>query len=212
MSDALSDIAHDERRFRNSRDFWLTLLKFVGEEATEDNLKEAASIASGGSHGYFSSPVYFEDDIDSVIEGLKSNDKQVWAKILWQSMDYINRWPGDNFGALLELSPFKDHVIVQVWYAHGWSKLKPFPDGYISDSLVDKIVEAHNWVTNDSDKYLIVLNEDNKTGEAFWLRCDALFGIETNGCMVYHRLKKPRVTGDWKDTEDKIREYCLESN
>jgi len=204
MSDALSDIAKDSERARLITEYFNTLVEFASGRAGEQEVRDAASSASGGRHGYFSGPVDLESEIEEVIEGIKNRDKQIWAKVLWKAFGYY------NYRSLAKLSPFRDEVIVRVDYGVGFASYESYPDSLLPKSIIDNAIKDKDWVTYDCDDYLVVF-DGNEVDEVYWIRCGTYYGIETEGRMVHYSLKRPRLKSDWDGSQESRRKYCLQT-
>jgi hypothetical protein len=167
MSDAMTDIAQDERRsVCYSR--YLEAVSIFLEKPTDDNKKaavEAAGKTDGVPGGYFGGRTSFADGVIELLEKLASGDKQVWAKFLASLKD--NNY---DFQILKKLSPFAGQLLVSVDYGCGFVRL--YGD---FEPLIAKIIEEDKgWKVYDADKYFMALPMlDAKKSEVFWIGCGA---------------------------------------
>lgn len=167
MSDALSDIAADERRGRNFASY-LSCVKEYLLNPTKENFKKAVEGARNTdsvSRGYWGGRTYLSKDIKNHLKKLQKGDKEEWAK-------FLSRLRGSSWDYRLQefkkLSPFKDKFVLFVDYGRGFVTIK----GEL-ESLVSQIVrQGKNWKTYDADDYFIAIPKpDVKEAETFWLRC-----------------------------------------
>lgn len=198
MSDALSDIAQDNRRAEAINEYLRGLVAYLKKELPVREVKKKAKIASGGSHGYFSGPVDLVSDLNETLRNLKNGDKEAWSKLLFRF------WESCHFFELYSLSPWNGKTLIRVDYGINFVEVKSHPAGWIAESVVNKTIQEKDWFIYDCDDYLVVLGESN---EAFWIGNETAYQC-SDGCC--RSLIKPRERKRWtgSGTMRQRAEFC----
>ena len=161
MSDALTDIARDERRAEKFSDFVETVIKYLGQNSDKNKkaVKDAAESCDNVPMGYWSGPTSLAKNLDDWLYKLVNQDEKVWLKWLLRTRDNYNT----NFDRLKKISPYRGKTIVLVDYGFGFGNL----GGEIQNQF-DKIIADNGYATYDADKYAIILDAPIK-GKIEWL-------------------------------------------
>lgn len=170
MSDALTDIANDERRGRLFDKYLDAVCRFV-DYPTDENLKNAAeaavSLDSFRSRGYWSGHTSVSASITDALKKLKDGDRGIWARLLSQAWDRV------AFRQLKKLSPYRDNVVMFVDYGCGFATIR----GEL-EQLAGQLIKNKGFKTYDCDKYFVALpgvsNSDDVGVE--WLYC-GIYGV-----------------------------------
>jgi hypothetical protein len=107
MSDALTDIARDERRAREFERFAELVLEHLRGKATVDAVKIAATDVDGVPRGYWGGQTSFADKVEVMLQKLRENDEATWLR--WLRL--INESWG-LYDTTKEASPFKGKFII----------------------------------------------------------------------------------------------------
>ncbi|GEM_PF-2934184 len=202
MSDALTDIARDERRARNVNNFLRGLIDYLQGNLNEEEVIRRAKIASGGRHGYFSGPVDLVTGLDKELKQLKRGTQKTWAKALFR---YRNS--DIFFHILCHLSPWKLSKIVCVDYGMGFARVIRYPEDFlIKEGDINKAISEKDWITYDCDDYLVVFYSDNSR-KVFWIGNSTGYQCKDN---VYRWLERPRKRSEWtgSGTMEQREKYC----
>lgn len=167
MSDALSDIAADQRRGRNYYSFLNLLTDYLESEKKDKELLgqiiETAKCTDAVGRGYWGGSTRLSVSLEERIKSLKKGDKTEWARLLAQT--------SGEFAVherLKAISPFAKSLLVSVDYGHGFVTLK----GELEEFFAKLIKNQKGWKTYDSDKYVVILPmPDTKESEIIWLNC-----------------------------------------
>ncbi len=162
MSDALTDIARDERRAQLYADYLQALRVFLQDQTPEN--KEAIMIAAAATdqirRGFHSSRTNLVKKISETIDLLVSGDKGTWAKLLFNLMIE------SDIEAFKALSPFAGKMLLSVDYGCGFVRI----GGDIEPFLNRLIGQDKNLKTYDGDEYLVVMDQPNiSDAEVHWL-------------------------------------------
>lgn len=113
MSDALSDIARDERRAKELEKYLSALLDYLKNQIDENFLKvkQAAENVDSVGRGYWRGSTNFAKTLKEDVEALLKGDKKEWINILMivKDLSYYSL-----FKKFLESSPFKDRILILV--------------------------------------------------------------------------------------------------
>lgn len=171
MSDALTDLATDERRQRRHLSFLDALCVFL-RDPTESNKDEAISKAQLTDQvptGFFGGRTSLSSNISVTLDSLRDGDKQVWAKLLFSLAEH-------SFQKMKVHSPFANQLLVVVDYGVGFVTLR----GDVQAFLAKLIGTGKGWKTYDCDKYLVALpSPDPEKAEVFWVDCHGQKGPRT---------------------------------
>lgn len=153
MSDALSDIATDERRTRNYDTLLENLLNYLKEPSDESHqqIVEAAKNTDSVGQGFWGGRTDFSNGLEERLQKLREGDKTVWAKTLVEVSTNNNRM----YPKFKQLSPFKDQVLLFIDYGcghHARAKILEFGEDEIAKKIQDE-----NFMTHDCDKYILAL-------------------------------------------------------
>ena len=175
MSDALSDIARDQRRGQRYMSYLDTIRVFLAKP-TKKNRQAVSKVALNTDQvqrGYFSDRTSLAEQVDVLLSGLKSGDKRIWAKFLFSLRD---NW---EFQKFKKLSPFTGQLLISVDYGCGFVNFH----GDLEHFIADIIAKGKGWKTYDADDYVVVLPMPNtKRAKVFWIRC----GISGPGIPIDH--------------------------
>jgi len=171
MSDALTDIARDDRRAKAYRGYFGRLYDYLQESSKENykKLEEAAKETDAVPRGYWGSPTNLEKWLKERVKKLKQGDKIEWARILRRNIDYRVH------EKLKAISPFANKVLINVDFGCGFVNIKL--EGL--ESIVANLIAKHNFKAYDADDYLIALDipeQAFKDGEVVWYGC-GIYGI-----------------------------------
>ncbi|NCN07580.1 hypothetical protein GW933_02690 [Candidatus Falkowbacteria bacterium] len=164
MSDALTDMARDERRSRLFNDYLNSLRLFILDPTEENKVAVVKSVSTVDDvpRGFCGVRTSLARDIEDKIELLKKGDKQAWSKLLFSLKD------SPEFNVFKAISPFAGKMIIAVDYGcgfvHFYGDVEP---------LVNNIIKSDNgWTTYDADDYLVVLDApDTNSAEVHWIGC-----------------------------------------
>lgn len=164
MSDALTDIACDQRRGRLYGSY-LEALKAFLTNSTAENRSEVIKMAKETDSirgGYWGGQSSLSENIEEIISKLQEGDKDTWAKFLFSLKDL------HDFRKFKLFSPFADKLLIAVDYGCGFvsfhGELEPF--------IASLIHSDRSWKTYDADDYIIALDEPNTEDvEVFWVSC-----------------------------------------
>lgn len=167
MSDALTDLARDERRAKLFNEY-LKALKVFLEDQTAEN-KAAVVIAAAATdqvrRGFNNGRTTLAKNVSDRIDLLAAGDKETWAKFLF-SLDTTS-----GTQIFKALSPFHGKCLLTVDYGCGFVSI----GGDIGLLLDQLIAIGHQYKTYDADKYLVVMDPPNMTSaEVHWLYCGIL--------------------------------------
>ena len=107
MSDALTDIARDERRGGMVSLYYESLVEWL-KDKTEDKatkVRQAAKNADSLSGGYFTGRTSISEQLDDRMRRLATNDEPVWIDTIADLQPFCAR-------PLIELSPFKEMTLI----------------------------------------------------------------------------------------------------
>ncbi len=201
MSDAFSDAAKDEQRSKNVHSFLKALVFYLEGDLPAKEVVKRAEIASGGSRGFFSSPVDLVTDLEKELKQLKRGAEKTWAKTLFRYRDSI------FFYHLCTLSPWNLLEVACVDYGMGFARIKRYPDeARIGEGDINEIIIRKKWIIYDSDDYLVVIYSDNHH-KVFWIGNSTGYKCRDG---AFYSLKKPRRRNDWtgSGTEEQREKYC----
>jgi hypothetical protein len=201
MSDAFSDIVKDEQRSKNIHSFLKALVFYLEGDLPAKEVLKRAEIASGGSRGFFSSPVDFVTDLEKELKQLKRGTEKTWAKTLFRYRD------SDLFFHLCTLSPWSLLEVACVEYGMGFARITKYPERHwIGEEYINEIIYRKNWFIYDCDDYLIVFDSDNHH-KVFWIGNSTGYKCKDG---MFRSLKKPRRKNDWtgSGTEEQREKYC----
>jgi len=162
MSDALTDIARDQRRAENLEKFLELLAKYIEnpKRKTRVAVLAAATATDEVRGGYWGASTDIVKDLEAKIALLLTGERTEWARIL----SLAERTHA--YRRLKALSPFANDILIKADY--GMDCLT-FSAKEI-DNLIYEIVRRRKLVAYDCDKYLIVLpGIDLKKTDAIWL-------------------------------------------
>lgn len=165
MSDALTDLARDERRLAARDSFEEGLITYLTEpnETNWSEVIDRAKWTDGIPGGYWNSQTRLSEGIEELLEKLSSADRTAWAQLLKGLMERRST----NYKRMKVLSPFKDQLLVIVDYGMGFVNLK----GDL-DSLFLRIIDGQNLRTYDCDTYLVALPQpEENEAEVIWVEC-----------------------------------------
>lgn len=163
MSDALTDIARDERRDKAIGEFVVELIGHLEKGTDIKRVVCAAKECDSVPRGYFGGQTQIAEGVVALIDKLKANDQKAWAKVLFEFTK-----PGTSmYRKLKSLSPFDGKLVAVVDYGCGFAHI--YGD---VQQFFDKVIgETANMKTYDADDYLIVMNEPKvKKKDIVWLR------------------------------------------
>ena len=169
MSDALTDIARDQRRGRNYYGFLTLLTDYLEKKADDKELLgqviEAAKDTDAVGGGYWGGRTQLSVSLEERIRLLRESDRTEWAKLLAQTSSEPS-----VYQRLKAISPFPAALLVQVDYGCGFVTFK----GELEEFFAKLIRNQKGWQTYDCDEYLVVLPmPDTKEAEIIWLNCDS---------------------------------------
>jgi hypothetical protein len=162
MSDALTDIARDERREACFDEFVVVVYEYLLHQ-TASNLKKVLATADNLDSvpgGYFGSRTNWLQNIERRLELLVNKDRQGWAKWLLSITNH------SLYGKFKEMSPYKGKLLINVDYGCGFVNLS----GDLQAFLDKTIALDKNMRIYDADKYLVVI-DDPKVEHVEWIRC-----------------------------------------
>jgi hypothetical protein len=115
MSDALTDIARDERRTNAAGDYIIAVLNHLQSSATPES---ASAVIASAQHcddippGYWQGSTNFAASAETTLRGLEQADRLAWARTL-SLASHLFIW-GKTVSKLLALSPWPDKSMVEV--------------------------------------------------------------------------------------------------
>lgn len=170
MSDALSDIARDERRSSRAADYLRSLLEFLQEPSDERRGIVVAMAANVDRvpRGYNGSKTNWSKDLSQRLDLLVAGDKNAWAKFLFSLSEQhiVNLFKA--------ISPFAGKMLISVDYGCGFVHI----GGDIQPFLDRLIGWDNNCKTYDADKYMVIMNQpDLSDAEVHWLAC-GIVGVD----------------------------------
>ena len=161
MSDALTDIARDEKRGRLHDAYLESIRQYLlkpNEKNKQKVIKEAQEV-DGVRGGYFGGPTHIAMGVEARLANLKDGDKDTWGR-------FLSGVTGENRKALKELSPFAGKLLIFVDYGRGFVTLSGEIESYVAS-----LIHRKGLKTYDCDDYLIALDVPQAGAEVQWLRC-----------------------------------------
>jgi len=163
MSDALNDIAADERRAKHYDDYVEALLDHIEGQASVEQVVQAARQTDGVSGGYWGGRTNLSMTVEDRIEKLRSGDEKEWSRLL----EALSREPWSNrYHRAKALSPWRDRLLIHVNYGMGFNTIR-CPD-------LDAIVARADMKTYDCDHYTIVVKVTPEEPGVVWTGCGIL--------------------------------------
>lgn len=161
MSDALTDIARDEKRARGYLDYLSKVVQYL-KEPSEENLREikaAACETDSVKRGYQSGQTNLSSKLDTRLRALKNGDETEWARLLWSIEP-----DAELYDKLVEISPFKGKVLLKVNYGNNFV--------HVGRNGLDELVEGANFKAGDCDDYILSVPKEMMKGIGVtWVRC-----------------------------------------
>jgi len=166
MSDALTDIARDQRRSERYREYLEQLVKYLKNPSDQNykKLEESAQITDSVPRGLWQGQSELEKGLLERAKKLKEGDKREWARTLWDLEE-----ESTIYRKLKEISPFNRKFLIKVDYGDGFVAI----GGELQSKIEDSIYER-DYQTRDCDDYLLVLDgldEILAKSEVIWTRC-----------------------------------------
>lgn len=170
MSDALTDIARDQRRGTLFEDYLANLANYLEKPNKKKYkvLKDSAELVDSVPRGYWGGSTSLSNGIGIYIKRLKEGDKTTWGKLLNVSKGR------EQYNQLIKISPFKDKLRIHVDYGKGFSNID-FGD---LESRIHAHLRKKDYRTFDCDKYDVILNLSEAdldklldSSEIIWSNC-----------------------------------------
>lgn len=108
MSDALTDITRDSRKSTAIGRYLETLLEYLRDRKTQQELMKAAEESDGMSGGWSERTRFSSNDHCLLVESLRKGDALSWAKFMSKLRDPI------LFQQFKEVSPFNGKLLLKV--------------------------------------------------------------------------------------------------
>lgn len=175
MSDALTDIARDERRAREYGSYIEALLDLLEGNAEEEQVVEAARRTDEVRGGYWGGGTDLSQEVRERIERLRSGDDREWGRLL-DSLARDGTWTHGRYYRAKALSPWRDRMLLHVDYGCGFSTIHS-PD-------LDAIVRRADMMAYDADDYVVIVPVKPEEPSVVWTRCGILGqdGPRPSGC------------------------------
>lgn len=162
MSDALTDLARDQRREVAYGNFIEYVLEFL-RKPTAVNRKKVVTTAEQCDdipRGYWGSRTNLSKQLNETLESLLSGDRKTWVRLL-RTVDNGTKIYND----LKSISPLNNEIFIGVKYGIGFVNLdKPNE----LQNQIDNHLRNNDLCVYDADLYVIVL-EPIKIKEVIWL-------------------------------------------
>jgi len=159
MSDALTDIATDQRKASLFAEALIRLVDYL-KKPSINNLAAVLAYAEqidSMRGGYWSGKTSLSTGIlsEKSIEKLRNGDKELWAKLLRFSFGY------NVYDKLKALSPFHNKILVVVDY--GWRGARPTTIEGEAVGALSKVIEDNGLPINDCQKYMLAFPQLNSS-------------------------------------------------
>lgn len=176
MSDALTDIARDDRRAREYGSYVEALLDHLEDKVEIGPVIEAAKRTDEVPRGYWGGRTDISTSVEERIGKLRSGDEREWARLL----DMLSRdgtWAHHRYHRAKALSPWKDRLLIHVDYGCGFNTIH-CPD-------LDAIVRRAGMKTYDADDYVVAVPVQAEEPTVLWTGCGILGqdGPRSTGCV-----------------------------
>ncbi len=158
MSDALTDLARDERRARYFKEYLQKLVCYLKKPDSQErkSVQNAAEKVDSVPRGYWGEQTSLSKKLDSMLENLLKKDKEEWSRLLCISISV----DCPQFKEFKELSPFKNKILVYVKYGSGDIRL----DGEITE-IISKQIKDKNKADSKYGIYAVFLPDIKSTDE-----------------------------------------------
>ncbi len=166
MSDALSDIAADSRRFQNYCSFLELLFNYLNQQEPDpelfSKLVRAAEQTDRVKNGFFSGQTNLIKNLEEKVARLREGDQEEWLKLLIET-NYRNSF----YEKLKEISPFAGRWLIVVDYCLGYRTVR----GRLEEVFSEFISKA-GWKTNEGDTFVVSLPKP-ETGQTDIFQLDS---------------------------------------
>jgi len=156
MSDALTDIARDERRAECFENFGRKVIEFI-KNPNNDTRQEVTSAAKNTDNvvgGYWSrDKTNLEKGIDGRLDKLQNGDNEEWSGLLFAFDGNYKLWD-----ELKAVSPFSDMVVVFIEYGMGKTEISGELEEAVKEVLLLKETEREG-----RNRYCIVMPKINSS-------------------------------------------------
>lgn len=171
MSDALTDIARDERRHEYFCDFVASVIDYcvTPNDHTHQIVLQDAKSCDSVPTGYWRGQTALAKGIEDWLQKLLNQDEFIWIKwllrIQYNTREHegYSRYKMSLYDKAKSLSPYKNKTIVEMDYGIGFAHV----GGEIKNSI-DKLIETNGLMTYDADRYAIILDQPIQ-GKVVWL-------------------------------------------
>lgn len=200
MSDALTDIARDQRRAENHEDFCFVLADYLDEPTDEKKaeLADAAVRCDAVPRGYWGDRTKLAKGLDKWLSDLfRKQDRVAWANLLLSVHDIYclrsrKRWKCSLYDKLKSFSPFAGKLFTVVDYGNGFATIR----GEVQKFL-DACVRDKGFCTYDYDKYTIVFDESPVPSDVVWMRCSCM--DQSGAYRTPDREERKKRLADWRN-------------
>jgi hypothetical protein len=162
MSDALTDIARDERRATKYHRYTEALLDHLEGKATVEQVVDAAKMTDDVPSGYWGDKTDLERDITGRLERLRDGDEGEWSKLL-DLLSQQPSWRIDLYYRAKAISPWPDRLLIHVDYGLGFATTR-CPD-------LHRIIAGAEMRTHDCDDYMVAIEVSDDDPLVMWTGC-----------------------------------------